>query len=99
MGYGVVNMKNVELMIAAHFRHFHREWQCIIGILEQSIVIDQHRMKIESRAIKRHSERAPIANEMHLVAALRQLFAELRGQNAASTNGRVTGDPYLQLTT
>jgi hypothetical protein len=32
---------------------------------------------------------------MRLMSASRQIFAERRGQNTASTNGRVTSDPNL----
>jgi hypothetical protein len=98
MGHGVVNMKNVELMVATHFRHFHRERQCIIGILEQSVIVNHHWMKKKSRGVRGHSERTLVANEMHLMSASRQFFAERRGENAASPNGRVTGDPNLQST-
>src|ERR1700676_4242073 len=48
MGYSIVNVKNVELVITAHFRHLYRERQCIVGILEQSVVVDHHRVKKKS---------------------------------------------------
>jgi hypothetical protein len=55
-------------------------------------------MKKKSRRIQGHPKRTLVTNEMHLMSASRQFFAERRGQNAASTNGRVTGDPNLQST-
>src|SRR5580704_19488035 len=99
MRHRVVNMKNVELVVAAHFCHFYRKRQCVVGILEQSVIIDHHRVEIQARSIHWHSERPPVADEMHLMSASRQFFAERRGQNPASPNGRVTSDPNLQSMT
>ena len=96
MGYGVVNVKNVELVVTTHFRHLYRERQCIIGILEQSVIINHHRVKKKSRSIERHAKRTLVADEMNLMSAAGQFFAERGSQNAASPNGRVTGDSDLQ---
>src|SRR5262249_30385505 len=96
MRYGIVNVKNVELMVAAHFCHFHRERQCIIGILEKSVIVDQHRMEKKTRGDPWHAERTFVVDEMHLMSTLSQFFAERRGKNAAPSNGRVTSNPNLQ---
>ena len=95
MWYSIVNVQNVKLMVATDFRHFHREWQGIIWILEQSIIVNYHRVKEESRGILGHPKRALVANEMYFMIAARQFFTKGRGQNPASTDGRVTSDPNL----
>src|SRR5208283_2152580 len=92
MRHGVMNMEDVELMVTAHFRHFYRKRQSVIGILEQSVVIDYHRVKEQSWRICGHPERSFVADEMHFVPTLGQLFAERRGKNSATANGRIASD-------
>jgi hypothetical protein len=69
-------MENIQMMIAAHLRHAHRKRERVVRILEQPVIIYSNRMKIEPRRVDRQSERALVTDEMHLVTALRQFFAQ-----------------------
>ena len=48
---------------------------------------------MDARLVPRHPERRGVADEMDLVAALCEFFAQLGRENAAATDGRVAGDP------
>src|ERR1700709_361275 len=96
MRHGVVDVENIELVIAAHFRHFHRKWQCIVGIFEKSVVIDRDRMKKKSGCSHRPPKWPPVTDEMNFVSAPRQLFSKRRSKNAAPAHGWITGDANLQ---
>src|SRR5664280_301589 len=86
VGHGIVNMEYVQPVIAAHFRHLYGEWQRVIGVLEQIVVVDDHWMKMQAWSILGQTERPLVADEMHLMAAPRQLLAQRGGEDAASSH-------------
>src|SRR5262245_24016314 len=49
-------------------------------------------MKVKPRGARRQSERPFVADEMHFVAAPRQVFPQGRGEDAAAADGRIAGD-------
>ena len=63
-------------MIAADFRHLHRKRQRVIRIFKQAVITDLHRMKKDSRRIGRQTKRPLVTDEMHLMPAARQFFAQ-----------------------
>ena len=87
-----VHMKHVQPVIAANFGHAHRERQGVVGIFEQSVIVNHDAMEMKSRPIHRQTKRPLVANEMHFVSPARQILAQRRRQNAASANGRIAGD-------
>jgi hypothetical protein len=52
-------------------------------------------MKKKARRIGRHSKGELVADEMNLVAALRQGFTESGCKNAAAAHGRIASDADL----
>ena len=87
-----MDVQHVQAVVAADFRHPHRERQGVIGIFEQLIFVDHHRMKMQPRDIFRQTKWTLITDEMHFVSAPRQFFAQTRRQNAAPADGRITGN-------
>src|SRR5882672_2207054 len=92
-------MQYVKLVVVAYFRHLDGERQGIIGVLEQIVIVDDHRMEMQAGRVHRQTERTLVADEMHLVTALRQLLAQSSGENAAPAHGWVTGDADFQWMT
>jgi hypothetical protein len=42
-----MNMKKIELLRTRHFRHFHREWQSVVGTRKQGVVREFDSMKMK----------------------------------------------------
>ena len=76
MRHGVVDVQDIQSVVAAHLGHSDRERQRVIRILEQLIFVDDHRMEMQARRIFRQPERAFVAEEMHLMPAPRQFLAQ-----------------------
>jgi hypothetical protein len=94
--HGVVHVQHVEPVVAAHLGHAHRQRQRVVGISEQAILVDRDGMKVQPRGVGGQAERALVRDEVHVVSARGQLFAERGGQHAAPTDGRVAGDADAQ---
>ena len=92
VGHGVVHVQNVEALRRGDLGHLHRQRQRVVRVFEQIIVVDLHGMKMNARLVARHAERRRVADEMHVVAPLGELRAELGREDAAAADGRVAGD-------
>ena len=92
MGHRVMHVQHVQPLLAADFRHLHGQRQRVVRVLEQAVIVDRDRMEKHPRGVCRHTERAFVTDEMHLMAAPRQFLAQRGGQNAAAANRRITGD-------
>ena len=90
--HGVVDVQHVEPMLAAHFGHLHREGQGVVGVLEQPVGVDAHRVEVDAGRVRREPERALVADEVHVVPAARPAPAQRRGEDAAAADRGVTGD-------
>ena len=95
MRHRVVDMQHLKLIFLAHLRHFHRKRQRVIRILEQIVIVDDHRMEEQPRDIHGQAERTFVTDEMHFMPALHQLLAQGGGQNAAAADRGITGDANL----
>ena len=94
--HGVVDVQHVEPMVAAHLGHAHRQRQGVVGVSEQPVLVDRDGMKVQTRRVRGQAERALVGDEVHVVPARGQLFAERGGQHAAPAHGRVAGDADAQ---
>ena len=92
MRHGIVHVKHVQPLIAADFGHAHRERQGVVGIFEQSVVVDHDAMEMKSRPIRRQPKRPLVANEMHFMSSARQVLPQRGCQNTAAANRRIAGD-------
>ena len=96
MRHGVVDMKHVERVVAADLGHLDRERERVVGIFEEVVAVDDDGMEEHARVARRHPERPFVADEMDFMAAPRQLLAQLGGEDAAATDGRVACDADLE---
>ena len=92
MRHGIMHMKHVQPLIAANFGHAHRERQGVVGIFEQTVIVNHDAMEMKSRSIRTQPKRPLVANEMHFVSPARQILPQRGRQNAAAANGRIAGD-------
>ena len=92
MRHGVMNVEDVEVMLACDVSHLHRERQCVIRIFEKPVLI--HHDLMEKDAGLRHVESHGLgrAEEMNVVPSAREFGAERGRENPASANERITGD-------
>ena len=89
----VVDVHQLELLAQRDLVLLHRERQRVRGLLEQGIV-RRHDL-VERDALGEFApqpERARVRDDVDLVAAARQLQAELRRHGPGAAVGRVTGD-------
>ena len=93
--HGIVDMQDIQMILGADFRHFYRERERVIRVTEESVIIDLHRMEMNSWGIGRKPKRMFVADEMHLVTTQGQLFPEAGCQNAAPSDRRIAGDSDL----
>ena len=91
-----MDMEDIEAVVAAHLCHLHGQGQRVVGVFEQPVVIDRHRVEKEARSAHRHPERLFVADEVDLVAAPGQFHPQGRGEHAASADGRITSDANLE---
>src|SRR5277367_2595667 len=92
-----MDMKNVELMIAADLRHFYRKRQRVVWIFEESVIVNDDGMEEKSWGVGRHAKRAFVADEVHLMPHSGQLFAERGSKDPAPAHRGVAcnADPQL----
>ena len=65
-----MNVQYIELMVAADLGHFYRKRKGVIGILEQVVIIDDHRMEMQPGRVRWQTERTFVADEMNLMSAI-----------------------------
>ena len=90
--HGVVDVQHVEPVLAAHLGHLHRERQGVVGVLEQAVGVDAHRVEVDAGRVRRQPERALVADEMHVVPAAGELVAQRRREDAAAADRGIAGD-------
>ncbi len=92
VGNGVVNVKQVELVIFGHFGHARGQGEIVRRVLEEGIIGDRHFVIRNAFFAPGKPERLRIGNEVHLVAPCRKLDPEFGRNHAASAIGRITRD-------
>jgi hypothetical protein len=96
VGHRVVHVEQVQPVIPRHLGHAHRERQGVVGKLEHVVVVDGDGMEVQSRPVPGQAERPLVADEMHLVAPVRQVHAQRGGQGAAASHRREAADADAQ---
>ena len=92
VGNGVVDVKQVELVIFGHFRHACGQGQIVGRVFEEGVIGDRHLVIENTFFAPGEPERLRIGDEVHLVAARRELNAEFRRDHATAAVGRITRD-------
>src|SRR5579859_1258217 len=98
MRNAIMDMQHVKSVVAAHLRHFNGQRQGVVGIFEKIVIIDDHGMKMQPRHIRGQTEWTLVAEEVNVMSATGQFFAESGGEDAAPAHRRITGDadPHRQ---
>ena len=92
----VVDVEDVEAVVAAHLGHLDREGQRVVGVLEEAVVVDHDRVEEEPGRVRRQPERPLVADEVRLVAPAGELLAERGGEDAAAADRGIAGDADLE---
>ncbi len=92
VGNGVVNVKQIELVIFGHLGHARSQGEIVGRVLEEGIIGDRHFVIENTFFAPGEPERLRIGNEVHLVAARRELNTELGRNHSAAAIGRITRD-------
>jgi hypothetical protein len=66
-------VQDVEIVLATDTSHCYGKWQGVVGIFEQTIVVDTDLVEMYSRGIFGQAKWAFIADEVNLVSALSKL--------------------------
>ena len=90
--HGVVDVQHVEPMLAAHLGHLHGEGQGVVGVLEQAVGVDAHRVVADAGHVRREPEGPLVADEVHVVPAAGEVDAQGRREDAAAPHRGVAGD-------
>ena len=93
----IMDVHDIQTVIAANLGHANRKRQSIIRIFEKRVVVYYHGMERKTRCVFRQSERALIADKMHLVPALGEFFAQRCCEDAAAADRGITGDADVHL--
>jgi hypothetical protein len=92
----VVDVQDVEAMLAAHRRHAHRERQGVVGEPEELVFVDGDGMEVQARGVRGQAEWTLVGDEVHVVPARGQVLAERRRQHAAAAHRGVARDADAQ---
>ena len=86
--HGVMDVEDVQAVVAADLGHLHRERQGVVRVLEQPVVVDHHGMVEEARRVRGEPEGPLVAYEVRLVPAAGELLAERRREDPAAADRR-----------
>ena len=89
---GVMDVEDVEPVVARHLGHLDRQRQRVVGVLEEPVVVDHNGVEEDPRRAPWQAERPLVADEVRLVAPAGQLLPQGRGEDAAAADGRVARD-------
>src|SRR5438309_4767592 len=93
---GVVNMENVERLVAADFSHSDGERQGIIRTRKDRGTTYRDFVEMDPRLGEIQTDRPSVAEEMDVMAAVGQLHSESSRENAAAADQREAGDPDFE---
>ncbi len=94
MGDRIVHVQEVELVIDDYVNHRTREGRFIGRVVEEGIIRNAHFVIEDIRIKLVEPDRLLIGDEMHLVAFVGKRFSQLRRQDAATAEGRITNNSY-----
>ena len=94
-----MDVEQVELVVLGHLRHARGQGQIVGRVFEKGVIGDRHLVVEDAFFAPGKAERLRIGDEVHLVAAGRELNTEFRCDHATSAIGRITGDADLHFET
>lgn len=86
VGDCVVDVQYVEGVFAADFGHFDREGQGVVGVFKEAVVVDLDLVKERAGRAVGVAKGFFVGDKVHLVAALGELPAEGRGDDARASD-------------
>ena len=92
MGNRVMDMKQIQTVPVSHLHHSGSQSEGIRRVLEKRIVRDLDFVVENSRGLRIQPDGMCIADEMNIVAAVRQFQTQFRRDNAAASVGRIACD-------
>ncbi len=95
VGNGVVDVKQVELVILGYLRHARGQGEIVGRVLEEGVIGNRHLVIENALFAAGEAEGARIGDEVDLVTAGRELNAEFCRDHSAAAIGRITGDADL----
>jgi hypothetical protein len=87
-----MHVQNVQAVDFGHLRHARGQRQIVGRILEQRVLRNRDLVEVDLRVRGVQPDRLLVGDEVNLVAAVRQLNAQLGTYNSASAVSGVTGD-------
>ncbi len=87
-----MDMEKIELVALSHFGHARRKGERIRRVLEKWIVRDLYLVVVNAGSIRIQADGVRITDEVHFMAAMRQLHAQFRRDNAAAAIGGIARD-------
>ena len=96
VGHRIVRVDEIEAVVAGHFSEFHRKREGVVGIFEETVAVDFDRVKMDAGGVDRETERTFVTDEVDLMTAGGEFFAEGGGENAAAADTRVADDTDLE---
>ncbi len=92
MGYGVMDMKQVQFEPRRHIEHGRRQTQSVGGMLEHGILRHFHLVVNDVAVISLQAKRKFAGNEVDLATAPRQMETQFGGDHAAAALAGITGN-------
>ena len=89
----VVDVEELEAVLARHLGHLHREREVVRRVLEQRVARDVHLVEADVLLEVAEAERQAVGDEVDVVAAARELLAELGRHRARAAHRRIADDP------
>jgi hypothetical protein len=89
----VVDVEEVELVLARDLRHLGGQGEVVRWVLEQAVRREVDLVVADVLLELVQAEGQPVGDEVHGVAAARELLAELGRHRARSAHGRIARDP------
>jgi len=85
-------MQEIEPLAFSNLRHARGESEGIRRIVEQRVVRDFDFVIVDTRRVGIETDGIGVADEVDLMAAMRQFETELRGDDPATTLGGIAGN-------
>ncbi len=99
VGDRVVDVEELEAVLARGLRHLHREGEVVGRVLEERVARDVHLVEADVLLEVAEAERQPVGDDVDVVAPAGELLAELGRHRPRAADGRVADDPDLHSRT
>ena len=99
VGDRVVDVEELEAVLARRLRHLHREREVVRRVLEEGVARDVHLVEADVLLEVAEAEGQAVRDDVDVVAAARQLLAELGRHRPGAAHRRVADDADLHRRT